>query len=156
MINGTYNSLVMKTLDYNMVDTDMHYIQSTWRLHINSSASHSKVNLSQQCHMNIRMILNNCGTTDIWNSRWYEPYTEQQGHSCILLHWKFSCSSSLLFTLHSYTMLFTQPYTWKSRGSEVQWPQRSILWTITISLSWNCSSRYSWHVSTECEVTHHV
>jgi hypothetical protein len=30
---------------------------------------------SQKCHMNIGLILNGYGATDIWNSR-YEPYVE--------------------------------------------------------------------------------
>jgi hypothetical protein len=83
--------------------------------------------------MNICPILNSYGTMDILNSRWFEPYVEHQGHSCLAalkIRW---CRSSLLFMLHSFTTVFMKPHTWKSRGVRVWWLQWPILWTIPTS-----------------------
>jgi hypothetical protein len=43
---------------------------------------------SQKCHMNTGPILNCYGVT-YCNSRWFEPYIEHRGHSCVLQHRKF-------------------------------------------------------------------
>jgi hypothetical protein len=43
-----------------------------------------EVILSQKCHMNIGLILNSYRPTDIWNTRWSEPYVDHQGHLCVL------------------------------------------------------------------------
>jgi hypothetical protein len=68
---------------------------------------------SQTCHVNMGPILRAYGAMDIRNSGWFEPEREHL-HSCVFRHKIIRWSSSLLFTLHSYTVFFMQPHTWES------------------------------------------
>jgi hypothetical protein len=47
---------------------------------------------------------------DIWNSGWFEPQEECQGHSCIFQHWKFNVAVALFSLLYIHISCFSSKH----------------------------------------------
>jgi hypothetical protein len=57
-------------------------------------------------HTAVSLIPNSYRAVDIWNSKWFEPYIEHQGHSCIFQHRKFNEGAPIFSLLCVHTPCF--------------------------------------------------